>query len=89
MKRTVQKTDGKGEVLKGDNITLDNTRVQVGPTEEQPPARDEEELPSETQVKTLRGESGKVEAIEVTCSCGRNIHLNCEYMEDKDAREGN
>lgn len=83
MRNSEQSGDGEGGVLKGDCVELGETRVEVGPIREESRRAHagQEEHAAETEVDPVKGQDGRVEAINVTCVCGRNIHLTCEYME--------
>lgn len=79
---STERHSGHGRVLKKDRVRLDAERIKVSPgpdarATERPTRRDPE-------VKLRRADDGRVKEITVTCSCGHDIHLTCEYGEETD-----
>lgn len=78
---------GKGRVVKGDSVSIqpEAVLVRVGKTEpgstESPPAEPSQEEGT-PEIETTRSEEGLIQAITVRCPCGREITLNCDYLDD-------
>jgi hypothetical protein len=91
MKNSDQFGEGKARILKGETIRIDDHRVEVGadPGEEELPTDpgEPEESSAGSDVNTMKDDDGRIRAIDVTCCCGRRIHLTCEYMEAGNAAE--
>jgi hypothetical protein len=78
--------DGRGVVLKRDRVAHRPEPVPV-PVGELPPGPPHGRGgPSadggEPEVQVRRGPDGAIQSITVTCSCGREMTLQCEYFEE-------
>jgi hypothetical protein len=89
---TTQKasTSGRGSLLKQQTVAFGREPVSVpaGSVPARPPAVPAPgSLEGEPHVQLHRDDDGSVRAITVRCSCGREITLQCEYLDDGGANE--
>ncbi len=78
----------KDGLLKGDAVRNGGpVRIPAAPLPSpRPPERHDEE-DGEPEVELHRGPDGAVSAISVRCPCGREITLQCEYLNGADEDE--
>jgi len=77
---------GKGGLLKQNEVAFAREPVTVpaGNIPARPPAADraEPDADGRPEVRLHRAEDGTVRAITVRCPCGREVTLQCEYLDD-------
>ena len=75
---------GKGRLLKGDQISLspDAVHVHVSQIKIHRPAKPQEPVRHAPEVSTARAEDGTIRTITVRCTCGREIQITCDYLDE-------
>jgi hypothetical protein len=79
----------KGGLLKQGSVAIgrEPVKVPVGHVPARRPAAPAAHPEGEPEVQLLRAEDGSVRAITVRCTCGREISLQCEYLENGGTNE--
>ena len=73
----------KDGLLKAEHIVYDTApmRVPQGSVASRAASARPEQLGGEPDVDYIRDENGAVKSILIRCACGREITLQCEYLE--------
>ena len=87
MTKTPNKNGSK--VLKSEQVNLGKKSVSINCASAscQPAGGGASGGPTQPEVIPNRSADGKISTITVRCSCGREIHINCDYLEEESADE--
>jgi hypothetical protein len=81
---------GRGGLLKQGTVAIGREPIRV-PVAHMPPRRPAAAAAhpeGEPQVQLHRADDGSVRAITVRCTCGREVTLQCEYLDEGGTNEG-
>jgi len=82
---------GRARLLRRDRVALNPEAVHVAAS---PPksrgGQSPEHVRAEPEIIPIRAEDGTIEMITVRCTCGRDIHISCDYLDEggKDEKKG-